>query len=159
MTNGATVFAALSRALAAADERAVKNALAKGVRDAAKPLLPVATQAVVDVSPKAGGMAERETQVVFRPRTSTGPRSAAISIVADKKWVAARTLNRVGRFRHPVNAWAGKTGKDRKWGTQNIPGAQGFLARALDPHAPAVRSEIDRAVIELLEKIARDSRA
>lgn len=159
MTDGATAFAALSRALAAADERAVKNALAKGVRNAVQPLVPVATQAVVDVSPKRGGMSEREQQVVFHPRTATGVRSAGVRLIADPNWAAVKTLNRTGSFRHPVHADPQKTRKEWKWVRQQVPGAQGFLARALDPHAPAVRSEIDKAVVELLTKIARDSLA
>ena len=163
MTDGALAFAALARSLRAADQTRVKNQLLRGVRQAALPLLDIATDAVVAVSPKRGGMAEREKGVVFHAKTSTGIRTAGVSIQADKYWVAAKTLNNLGRFRHPVHGefrvplTIAVNRKRWKWVTQAVPGAQGYLPRALDPWAPAVRDEIDKVINALLVEIARDS--
>lgn len=163
--SGADQFYRLSKALKQAGRTAMRNELNAAMRRAATPLVKVAKTAAKDVFPRAGGMDEREAKIPFRAVTRTGRDNHGVQVVAPGKWVAAKTTNATGKFRHPVLPKRTKTGKvdpaERKtwhWVDQEIPGSTGWFDKAMEGSASTVLPELEKALDNVIDEIVKEAR-
>lgn len=152
---GAEEFYQLSKALKAAGRTGMRNELNRAMRRAAKPLTQTAKDAAAEVFPKGGGLADREGKIPFRAVTRTGRDVHGVQIVAPGRFLAARTTNASGRFRHPVFADGTKTRKEWSWVDQEIPGSAGWFDRAMEGAAPLVRPELEQAIVNVQQQIVK----
>ena len=95
---GADQFLRLSKALKAAGRTEMRKALNKGMRTAAKPLIPVARAAFIAELPHRGSAGEFIAGKRMRAATHTG-RDPGVSIVVAKQ---DPRLDTEGRLAHPV---------------------------------------------------------
>lgn len=138
---GAEDFLALSKRLKATGQLELRKELNKGLRRAARPLIPKARSAARTTLPQRGGLA---TLIGGRPmrvsvRTGSTP---GVSIVA------AKTDPRIdaGRVYHPVFG-------RRPGVVQRI--RPGFFSETLQREAPAVRDDLLAVLDDITRRVAR----
>jgi hypothetical protein len=137
---GADQFLALSQRLKQAGQTELRKELAKGVRDAAKPLIAKTRQAARSSLPQRGGLAARYARQAQRVRTSTGQKTAGVSIT-----LKGQPGITSGRIRHPV------FGTD-KFVTQRVDGE--WWDDTLAASAPDVLVGIEVAMGRVARKIS-----
>lgn len=138
---GAAVFYELSRRLKLAAPE-LRKELHKGVRTAAKPLVPAVRASARRSFPNRGGLATAMARKPYRTQSRTGAATAGVRIVGSK--VDPR-INSDGRVQHPV------FGTGRRV-VQNVPSARGYFDRPITEGAPAVREELIRTLQEFVQR-------
>ena len=98
MSNGADDFYKLSRALKAASRTDLRREVAKGMRDAAKPLIQKTRQAALRDLPQRGGLARSMATAKQVVQVRTGATTAGVQISMPKVQRGITT----GQVRHPV---------------------------------------------------------
>lgn len=142
---GADEFRKLSKALKDAGRTELRKELHKGVRRAARPLIPLTRAAARRRLPKRGGLAEQVAREPQRIAARTGLQTAGVAVIVGKKRGAARSANE-GVIRHPVH------GQD-VWVEQRVPG--GWFDDTIRAAAPAIRRSIERAMEDVADEIVK----
>lgn len=145
---GAEEFLRLSKALKHAGRTELRKELNKGMRRAAKPLIPKARAEALKRLPSKGGLAKQVAREPMRVQVRTG-RNPGVRIVVGRKRGGARGANR-GSIRHPV------FGNRQVWVTQPVP--PGWFDEPLSDSAPAVRRDLERALHDIAEQVVRETR-
>jgi hypothetical protein len=123
---------ALSKALKGWDNE-LRKELHKGLRDAAKPLIPVVREALRQTYPKRGGLNERMAKAKIRTQFRTG-RDAGISFVVTGLQI--RLGEQYGTIRHPVFPDTSKPRREWTWVAQQL--ETGAIKRAVDDNLELV---------------------
>lgn len=142
--NGAESFLLLSKALKNAGRTEMRKELHKGVRKAARPLIPKARKAAREKLPKRGGLADQVAREPARTQVRTGA-DPGVRVVIGKKRGGARATNR-GLIRHRV------FGQD-VWVEQRI--EPGWFDNAMVGEKAAIQRDIEQAMTEVVDQIAR----
>lgn len=146
--SGTSDFLRLSKALKAAGETELRKELNKGLKVAAKPLIPKARASAKASLPKRGGLAKRVAASPMRAQVRTG-RDPGVRITVGRgrtAWAANH-----GEVKHPV------FGNREVWETQKLPQPDWF-DRPMKEALPTVRPEVEKALQAVVEKIARGAR-
>lgn len=153
---GADQFLALSKALK--DTRpALRKELNKGIRDATKPLLPKAAEALAAGLPPRLKARGRRVKQRVQVKTGNDP-GVTIAVPYGRRGAGglgatnARLLNTRGQLRHPLY------GNRERWYTTDAPAALGWFDQTYSSQAPSVLPGIERAVERVVEKIVREAR-
>lgn len=151
---GADDFLKLSKALKAAGQTEFRKELHKGMRNAARPLIPEIRDAARQKLPHRGGLNERIAKKPYQAQVRTGSSTAGVRIVGSK--VEPR-INAQGRVAHPV---FGRTGKPKKPGGRNtvvqqVPAARGYFDRTLQEKGPQIRVAVAGALNDFAQRLAR----
>ena len=145
--NGAEAFLLLSKALKNAGRTEMRKELHRGIQRAAKPLIPKARAEAKRRLPKRGGLADQVAREPMRVQVRTG-RDPGVRIVVGKKRGGARQANR-GVIRHPV------FGQD-VWVEQKVD--PGWFDEPIAGEKPAIQRDIEKAMHEVVDQIARGVR-
>lgn len=146
--HGADDFLRLSKALKAAGRTELRKELNKGLRDAAKPLIPRTRAAARERLPREGGFGDQIAREPQRVQVRTGLDTAGVRIVVGKRMGGARAANR-GTVRHPVFG----TGR---WVDQEV--EPGWFDETLEREAPGTaRPALDAAIDAVLDRVVRDA--
>jgi len=133
----------LSKALKGFDP-VLRKELHKGLRDAAKPLIPVVRKTLGEVYPKRGGLAAVMAKSKVRTAFRTGTKDPGVSIIIPG--VQAKLGENYGLLRHPVFGRPGKTRREWRWVNQHLD--VGAIAKAVHENLDKVLPGID-AVLEV----------
>lgn len=158
---GADQFLRLSKALKAAGRKEMRKTLNAGMRNGAKPLIPLMKQAALDELPSGGGLNKTVAKRPVRAVTRTGA-SAGVKIIMAK----TQPGYNVGVIRHPVHEGdkAGRKGakergdKPTPWVTQRIGPGHWFDETAtenLHKVLPALERAIEDALQEIIQTAKR----
>lgn len=143
-------FLQVSKALKAAGETELRKELHKGVKKAARPLIPKARAAAKTQLPQRGGLAKRVAGSPMRTQVRTGTNKYGVRLVVGKNGSGARDANR-GRIRHPV------FGNRDRWVDQRVP--SGWFDDTMRAAAPAIRKDVQAAIDKVVNDIAKRGRA
>ena len=143
--HGAETFLQLSKALKHAGRKEMRKELHKGVRKAARPLIPKARAEARRRLPKRGGLAELVAREPARTQVRTGS-DPGVRIVIGKKRGGARATNK-GAIRHPV------FGQD-VWVEQKISPA-GWFDESMMGEKRAIQRDIEKAILNVVDQISR----
>ncbi len=143
---GAEDFLALSKALKKAGRTDMRKALAKGLKDATKPLI-ADTKAATSRLPQSGGLAARVAKAPQTVKVLTG-KTAGVKIAVGGKGGAARMAD-TGRVRHPV------FGRP-VFVTQSVD--PGWFTQTLEDGAPVVRPKLIDAIEAVAAQIVREAK-
>lgn len=143
---GADDFLRLSKALKAAGRTELRKDLHKGLRKAAKPLIPKARAEARSRLPQRGGLAAQIAKEPARVQVRTG-KDPGIRILIGKKRGGARAANQ-GRIRHPV------FGNPEVWVDQQV--KPGWFDDTMKGAAPAIRRDLLRAMEDTAGQVIRD---
>ena len=146
MSDASARLTRISAALKEAGDRENLNALRRGLRAGAKPLIPAVQAAARDQLPKAGGLNEIVASRRVSVRTRLASRGAAVTLQSTNARSNAQTNS--GYVRHPI--FGGK-----QWITEQIPNAQGWWTKTLEEKAPDVRHALEASLDEVSAKIGR----
>lgn len=144
---GTEQFIRLSKALKAAGETELRKELNKGMKRAAKPLIPKARAEARKRLPKRGGLADQIAKEPARVQVRTG-KNPGVRLVIGKKRGGARAANK-GLIRHPI------FGTDR-WVEQPVP--PGWFDLPMQKAGPSIRDDVHQAMEDVAEKVARKAR-
>lgn len=142
--HGAESFLNLSKALKHAGRTEMRKELHKGIRKAARPLIPKARKEARSKLPQRGGLAERVAREPARTQVRTGS-DPGVRIVIGTKRGGARATNR-GLIRHPV------FGQD-VWVEQRI--EPGWFDNSMMGEKAAIQRDIERAMLNVVDMISR----
>lgn len=145
-------FYELSKALKAAGDTGMRNALNKELRTRTKPLIKQTRQAARNALPSRGGLANSIARAPQRivVRTGRTQGDAGVRIVVGASKSGARGANR-GVVRHPVFA---REGGDRVWVEQKVP--SGWFDETLLREGPAVvERAAETAVADVLNGVVK----
>lgn len=145
---GADDFLKLSKALKHAARGELRKELNKGMRDGAKPLIPLVKAAARDQLPHGGGLNELVAREPMRVQTRTG-RDPGVRVVVGKKRGGARATNR-GVIRHPV------FGNREQWAEQKV--TDGWFDDTLKQHGKDVIPALEQAMERIVDKIVGDAK-
>lgn len=145
---GADQFLALSKALKAAGRTELRKELNKGMRDAAKPLIPKAREAFKAELPHRGGAGAYIAGKRMRAVTRTG-RDPGVNIVVAKQ---DPRLDSEGRLAHPVFGQRRADGR-RVIAVQRV--KPGIFSSAMQKEAPAIRGALEGAMQAVIDTIVR----
>lgn len=145
---GADDFYRLSKALKAAGKTELRKELHKGLRRAARPLIPKARAEARARLPKRGGLAEQIAKEPARIQVRTG-KDPGIRVVVGKKRGGARAANQ-GVIRHPV------FGDREQWVDQRV--KPGWFDEPMNDAAPSIRRDLLRAMEDTAEQVVRDAK-
>lgn len=145
---GADDFLRLSKALKAAGRTEMRKELHKGLRVAAKPLIPKARAEALARLPQRGGLARQVAKEPARVQVRTG-RTPGVRIVVGKKRGGARQANR-GFIRHPV------FGNRNVWVSQKVP--PGWFDDPMRASAPAIRRDLADAIEAVAAQVVREAK-
>lgn len=145
---GADDFLKLSKALKHAGRTEMRKGLHKGLRVAAKPLIPKARAEALRRLPKRGGLAQQVAKEPMRVQVRTG-NTPGVRIVVGKKRGGARAANR-GVIRHPV------FGNRDVFMDQKV--RPGWFDDPLKASAPEVRRDLERAIDDVANQIVREAK-
>lgn len=145
---GADQFLQLSKALKKmGDGGATRKKLHKGVKKAAKPLIPKARAEAKSRLPSSGGLAQQVAREPARIQVRTG-KNFGVRVVVGKKRGGAQAANR-GVVRHPV------FGQD-VWVDQKV--KPGWFDDPMKESAKDIREDVRAAMNDVVETIARSVR-
>lgn len=151
---GANDFLRLSKGLKEAGEKGLRRELNKSIRNATKPLLPIAAQALAAGLPsRLQGRGRRVRQVV-QVKTGRDP-GVSIAVPYGKRNAGglgasnARLVNARGVVRHPLY------GNRQRWCSTPAPGAQGWFDETYTTRARTVLPDVERAVERVAGQITR----
>lgn len=143
---GADDFLALSKALKQAGRTELRKELNKGLREGAKPLIPLTRAAARSMLPKTGGLSELVARAPQRVQTKTG-RDPSVRLVAGKKGSGARASDdgavRHPRFGHPGAFYVTKT-------------PAGWFTKTVEDHVHEVLPALEQAIQNVVDKVVRD---
>ena len=142
---GADRFLRLSKALKEAGRKDLRRELHAGMRKAARPLISKTRSEAGRRLPQRGGLARQVAKEPQRVEVRTG-RTAGVRLVVAKKAGGARGANR-GVIRHPV------FGNREVWVDQKVPA--GWFDDPIKAEATAIRRDVERAVQNVIDRIAR----
>jgi hypothetical protein len=145
---GADQFLALSKALKHAGRTELRKELNKGIKRAAKPLIPKARAEALRRLPQSGGLAKQVAKEPARVQVRTGARTAGVRVVVGRRRGGARQANR-GVIRHPV------FGNRDVWVNQRVP--SGWFDDPMKDAAPAIRRDVEQALEDVAEQIVREA--
>lgn len=128
----------ISAALKAAGDRENLNALRRGLRAGAAPLIPAVQEAARRQLPKAGGLNELVASRRVSVNSRLAGRSAAVLLRSTKSGSNEQTNS--GYVRHPV------FGRRGSWVQENIPNAAGWWTETLTRESPKVREALEAAI-------------
>lgn len=146
---GAEGLARLGRALKQTDRRDLRKELLRGVRRAAKPMVPAARAAAAEHLPHRGGLAAQVAGAKWNVRTRLQGRGAGIRVTG--AWTSEgqqHDLSKMdsGHLRHPVyghrDRWVGQSIRPR------------WFSDAMNDQAPNIRSEL----VDVIEDVSRKLR-
>lgn len=141
---GADDFLRVSKALKAAGLTDVRKELHKGIRKAARPLIPKVRAEARKRLPRSGGLAEQVAREPMRIAVRTG-NDPGVRVVVGKKRGGAQAANR-GAIRHPV------FGQD-VWVEQRV--SPGWFDDPIRGSVPEIRRDIERSMRDVVNTIAR----
>lgn len=151
---GAENFLRLSKALKETGEKELRKELHTGMRNAVKPLLPKAAQALATgLPPRLKGRGAKVKQVV-QVKTGRDP-GVSIAVPYGKRNAGglgasnARLVNARGVVRHPLY------GNRQRWCSTPAPGAQGWFDETYTTRARTVLPDVERAVERVAGQITR----
>lgn len=145
---GADQFLALSKALKHAGRTELRKGLNKGVKQAAKPLIPKARAQAIARLPQGGGLARQVSKEPMRIQTRTGQFTAGVRVVVGKKQGGAQMANR-GFIRHPV------FGNRENWVGQEV--RPGWFDDTMKASTPDVRRELMDAMEAIAQQVVREA--
>jgi hypothetical protein len=141
-------FIRLSKALKAAGRTELRKELHKGMRKAARPLIPKARAEARARLPQSGGLADQVAREPARVQVRTG-RDPGVRVVIGRKRGGARQANR-GVIRHPV------FGNRDVWVDQRV--RPGWFDDPMRGEAPAIRRDVLRAMDDVADQVVRDAK-
>ena len=144
---GADQFLRLSKALKQAGRTELRKELTKGLRDGARPLIPLARAAARQQIPHRGGLADLVAREPMRVQVRTGAKTAGVRIVVGNRRGAARATN-AGLLRHPVFGTAVCV-------SQRVTESAGWFDETLTRNAPIVRPELERALQRVADRVVK----
>jgi hypothetical protein len=147
-TRGARDFYAVAKHLKTAGDGAVRKEFLKAVRGPAKPLPAKVKQSARDRGPKEGGLNEELAKKPVRVQTRTGAKTAGVRVVGTK--VDPR-INGLGRIQHPVFGRKPPV-------VQYVPALKGYFDDPLMAAAPAIQTEVVRAMDDFVRDLLRKGR-
>ena len=142
---GASDFLRLSKALKAAGDTDLRKELHKGLRDAAKDLIPLAREEARETLPSHGGLAARVAKAPIRVAVKTG-RDPGVSLMAGRKGSGAAGAER-GLIRHQV------FGNQDEWVEQRV--RPGWLSRTVERHRRVIVGQLEQALERVADKVVR----
>ena len=145
--NGTDQFLKLSKALKHAGRTELRKELNKGIKRAAKPLIPKARAEALSRLPQRGGLAKQIAKEPARVQVRTG-RTPGVRVVVGKKRGGAQQANR-GVIRHPV------FGNREVWVDQKV--TPGWFDDPMKAGAPAIRRDIEQAMEDIADQIVREA--
>jgi hypothetical protein len=145
--HGADQFLKLSKALKNAGRTELRKELHKGIRQAARPLIPAARAEALRRLPKSGGLAAQVAKEPARVQQRTGS-DPGVRIVIGRNRGGARAANR-GVIRHPV------FGNREVWVDQRV--QPGWFDDSMKASAPEIRRGIERAMDAVIDEIVRNA--
>jgi hypothetical protein len=153
VSGGADAFYELSKRLKLAGP-GVRSQFHKGIREAAKPLLPaIRRQAEARFATRGGLNRHMSRGARYRVVAKTGITTAGVSIRANKTDPRTDTQ---GRIAHPVPGPDGKPLRrpdgSRIMVVQHFPEAVGYFRETIEQQAPAVRDELEQQLISYAEQ-------
>lgn len=148
---GADQFLKLSKALKAAGRTEMRKQLNKGMRTAAKPLIPIARAAFIAGLPHGGGAGEFVAAKRMRAATHTG-RDPGVSIVVAKE---DPRLDSEGRLVHPVFNRKRADGKRVTVVQQVTPH---IFSDAMSKEAPQIRGALEAAIEAVADQIVKEAK-
>lgn len=143
--SGAEDFLKLSKALKAAGRTELRKELTKGLREGAKPLIPITREAAREMLPKHGGLNERVARAPQRVAVKTGG-DPGVKLVAGKSGSGARAAD-AGVVRHPTfgNRAAFRATRVRP----------GWFTNTAEQHVGEVLPALEKAVEAVIDKVVR----
>lgn len=148
-------FFRLSKALKHAGQTVLRRELNKELKEAVKPMLPLAQKAFADALPP-GELQDRGGKVkqVVLVKTGRNP-GVTIGIRYGKRGRGlgasnARLANRTGQVRHPLY------GDRNHWYNTPVPRAQGWFDNTHAENAPLALPGIDRALQNVADQVVRE---
>lgn len=145
---GVDDFLRLSKALKNAGRGELRKALNKGLREAAKPLIPKTRESALSGLPRRGGLARQVAKTPQRVQVRTG-RDPGVRIAVSNSRSGARAANR-GVIRHPVFGH-----RDRFVAQQVQPG---WFDRPLLEAAKDVLPELERVLERVAQQVVDEAR-
>ncbi len=138
-------FLKASKALKAAGQTGMRKDLNRRITAGAKPLIPKTRAAARSKLPTRGGLADKIAKAPQRVQVRTGKETAGVRIVVGSKGGGARGADR-GVIKHPVF----DTGR---WVEQRV--EPGWFSETLQREAPRIRPDVEQAIKDTLNRIAR----
>lgn len=140
----ADVLYELARQLKVSGEKELRKEFLKGLRTAAKPLLPAVRRSAAARFPTTGGLNRHMARGSrYRTVAKTGVQTAGVSIRANR---TDPRVDRRGRVSHPVPQRGGEPVIDengrRVMVVQYFPEAVGFFRDPIEARADAVRADL-----------------
>jgi hypothetical protein len=148
---GAQQFLDLSKALKAAGDKPMRQALTAGMRKAVKPAMKQAQRRLKDGLPY-GGRGNAASQTV-QVKTGRDPGVSVVVKYGSKRASNAHLANTKGRIRHPVFADGEKPRKDWRWVNQEVPGLKGWFDETYRDAAPEIRKALEKAMEDIAQMI------
>lgn len=145
MAQGAEDFFKLSKRLKMAGELGMRKELHRGMRGAAKPLIPKVKAAALRTLPRRNGLNERIAGKKYAAQVLTGITTAGVRITGAK--VDPR-INNEGRVFHPV--FGRRPGE-----IQMVPAAKGYFSDTIADSAPDIRDDLKNVVQGYLDQLGR----
>ncbi len=148
--NASAQLREIAVALKEAGDRGNLNAMRRGIRAEAAPLILAVRDAARRQLPKSGGLAEYEASQKMRTSVLTSVRTTAVRVVG-KASLATTT----GKWRHPDPSMRGYDRSYWKWVEQTYYPAIGWWSRTLAEKSPEATALIEAE----LERVAAKIRA
>lgn len=145
MAEGGEDFFKLSKRLKAAGDLGMRNELHKGMRVAARPLIPKVKAAAMRDLPRRNGLNQRIAKKSYKAQVLTGITTAGVRITGSK--VDPR-INNEGRVYHPV--FGRQPGE-----VQMVPAAKGYFSDTIADSAPDIRDDLKGVVQRYLDVLGR----
>ena len=150
---GIESLAALARDLKAAGDKGLTKELRSGLQRSTRPLKAAAKAGALEHLPNSGGLAEEVAASRFTTRANLLGRNPSVKLVAAGRQNAEGRKHDLdamdrGRLRHPLYGR-----RKARWYTQLV--RPGWFTESLQHAAPAVRSELDKAVAAVIAKLGR----
>lgn len=146
---GAEDFIRLSKALKHTGRTGLRKELNKGLKRAAKPLIPKTRAEALRRLPRRGGLAATVAREPQRVQVRSGAETAGVRIVVGKRAGGARAANK-GLIRHPV------FGNRDVFVDQPVP--PGWFDLPLQHSTPEVRRDLYRVLEDIAEQVVRDAK-
>lgn len=143
---GADEFLKLSKALKQAGKTELRKQLNKGMKDAAKPLIPLTRQAARDRLPRRGGLAAQVARTPQRVQVRTGAATAGVRLVVGKTGSGARGADQ-GVIRHPT------FGHRDRWVSQKVDA--GWFTETILHNKHRVLPEVKKAMERVVAEVVR----
>lgn len=151
VVEGGERLAALSQALKAADETALRRELEQGVREPVKALIPIIEAHAVATLPKRGGFATYFAGSL-RLRVVRSNRGAYPGLRLVGQYPGRIRRIDAGNLRHPVFADPGKDRGEWSWVTQPI--EPGFFSKPCEEQGPTILEAVEKAMQAVADKVS-----